>query len=95
MLVNGGVHSVPDQMQRVPHLILESSMDNQIFTNIKLTPQDIELVLTGLNQLARGQVETLFQNIVTQYKAEIKRMQFEATPAEDLAYDTELEKTTD
>lgn len=58
-------------------------MDNQITTNIKMTPQGVELVLTGLNQLPRGQVETLFQDIVSQYQAEIKRMQAEATPAEE------------
>lgn len=58
-------------------------MNSQITTNIKLTPQGIELVLTGLNQLPRGQVETLFQDIVSQYQAEIKRMQAEATPAEE------------
>lgn len=58
-------------------------MDNKIFTNIKLSPESVELVLTGLNQLARGQVETLFQDIVTQYQDEIKRLQAEATPVED------------
>lgn len=57
-------------------------MNNQIFTNIKLTPQGVDLVLTGLNQLPRGQVETLFQDIVSQYQTEIKRMQAEAHAAE-------------
>jgi hypothetical protein len=58
-------------------------MDNQITTNIKLTTQGVDLVLTGLNQLPRGQVESLFQDIVSQYQAEIKRMQAEAYAAED------------
>lgn len=62
--------------------LLESSMDNQIITNIKMTPQSVDLVLTGLNQLPRGQVEALFQDIVNQYQAEIKRMQAEAAEAE-------------
>lgn len=66
-------------------------MDNQIFTNIKLTPQGVDLILTGLNQLPRGQVETLFQDIVTQYQDEIKRMQAEAHAAEDAAF-TDVEK---
>ena len=57
-------------------------MDNQITTNIQMTPQGVELVLTGLNQLPRGQVEALFQDIVNQYQAEIKRMQAEAHAAE-------------
>ena len=60
-------------------------MDNQITTNIQMTPQGVELVLTGLNQLPRGQVETLFQDIVSQYQAEIKRMQAEAHAAEGAA----------
>jgi len=70
-------------------------MNNQIFTNIKLSSESVELVLTGLNQLPRGQVEELFQDIVIQFQNEIKRMQLEATPAEDLPYDTEPEKTID
>lgn len=57
-------------------------MSNRIFTNIKLSPEAVELVLTGLNQLPRGQVEALFQDIVTQYQTEIKRMQAEAAAAE-------------
>ena len=57
-------------------------MSNRIFTNIKLSSEAVELVLTGLNQLPRGQVEVLFQDIVTQYQAEIKRMQAEAAAAE-------------
>ena len=57
-------------------------MNNQIITNIKMTPQGVELVLTALNQLPRGQVEALFQDIVAQYQAEIKRMQAETEPAE-------------
>jgi len=60
-------------------------MNNQITTNIQLTPQGVELVLTALNQLPRGQVEALFQDIVTQYQAEIKRMQAEAHTVEDAA----------
>jgi hypothetical protein len=63
--------------------LLESSMNNQITTNIQMTPQGVELVLTALNQLPRGQVEALFQDIVNQYQAEIKRMQAEAHAAED------------
>jgi hypothetical protein len=55
---------------------------NEILTNIKLSPQAIEIVLTALNQLPRGQVEVLFQNIVTQYQDEIKRLQAEAVAAE-------------
>jgi hypothetical protein len=58
-------------------------MTNQIFTNIKLSPQGIDLILTGLNHMPRGQVETLFQDIVTQYQDEIKRLQAEAAPTED------------
>lgn len=57
-------------------------MTEQVITNIKMTPQGVELVLTGLNQLPRGQVEALFQDIVSQYQAEIKRMQAEAHAAE-------------
>ena len=57
-------------------------MSNRIFTNIKLSPEAVELILTGLNQLPRGQVEVLFQDIVSQYQAEIKRMQAEAHAAE-------------
>jgi hypothetical protein len=57
-------------------------MTEQIITNIKMTPQGVELVLTALNQLPRGQVEALFQDIVSQYQAEIKRMQAEAHAAE-------------
>jgi len=57
-------------------------MTEQIITNIKMTPQGVELVLTALNQLPRGQVEALFQDIVGQYQAEIKRMQAEAHAAE-------------
>jgi hypothetical protein len=60
-------------------------MNNQITTNIQMTPQGVELVLTGLNQLPRGQVEALFQDIVSQYQAEIKRMQAEAHAAEAAA----------
>jgi len=66
-------------------------MDNQITTNIKLTTQGVDLVLTGLNQLPRGQVEALFQDIVSQYQAEIKRMQAEAHAAEDAAV-TDIEE---
>jgi hypothetical protein len=58
-------------------------MTEQVITNIKMTPQGVELVLTGLNQLPRGQVEALFQDIVSQYQAEIKRMQAEAAEAEE------------
>jgi len=57
-------------------------MTEQIITNIKMTPQGVELVLTALNQLPRGQVEALFQDIVNQYQTEIKRMQAEAHVAE-------------
>lgn len=57
-------------------------MTEQIITNIKMTPAGVELVLTALNQLPRGQVEALFQDIVGQYQAEIKRMQAEAHAAE-------------
>lgn len=57
-------------------------MTEQVITNIKMTPQGVELVLTALNQLPRGQVEALFQDIVSQYQAEIKRMQAEAHAAE-------------
>lgn len=64
-------------------------MNNQIFTNIKLTPQGVDLVLTGLNQLPRGQVETLFQDIVSQYQTEIKRMQADAHAAEAPAVEPE------
>jgi hypothetical protein len=60
-------------------------MNNQITTNIQMTPQGVELVLTGLNQLPRGQVEALFQDIVSQYQAEIKRMQAEAYAGEAAA----------
>ena len=66
-------------------------MDNQITTNIKLTTQGVDLVLTGLNQLPRGQVEALFQDIVSQYQAEIKRMQAEAHAVEDAAV-TDIEE---
>lgn len=58
-------------------------MTEQVITNIKMTPGGVELVLTGLNQLPRGQVEALFQDIVSQYQAEIKRMQTEAAEAEE------------
>ena len=58
-------------------------MNNQITTNIKLTTQGVDLVLTGLNQLPRGQVESLFQDIVNQYQADIKRMQVEPYAPED------------
>jgi hypothetical protein len=58
-------------------------MDNKVITNIQLTPQGVDIVLTGLNQLPRGQVEALFQDIVNQYQTEIKRMQAEAHAAED------------
>jgi hypothetical protein len=57
-------------------------MQDQIFTNIKMTPGGVELVLTGLNQLPRGQVEALFQDIVNQYQTEIVRMQAEARAAD-------------
>ena len=57
-------------------------MTEQVITNIKMTPQGVELVLTALNQLPRGQVEALFQDIVNQYQTEIKRMQAEAHAAE-------------
>jgi hypothetical protein len=57
-------------------------MTEQIITNIKMTPAGVELVLTALNQLPRGQVEALFQDIVNQYQTEIKRMQAEAHAAE-------------
>ena len=60
-------------------------MSNQITVNIQMTPQGIELVLTALNQLPRGQVEALFQDIINQYQAEIKRMQAEAHAAEAAA----------
>jgi hypothetical protein len=59
-------------------------MDNKVITNIQLTPQGVDIVLTGLNQLPRGQVEALFQDIVNQYQTEIKRMQAEAYAGEDL-----------
>jgi len=52
-------------------------MTDLVITNIKLTPGAVDLVLTGLNQLPRGSVEALFQDIVSQYQAEIKRMQAE------------------
>ena len=59
-------------------------MSNQIIVNIKMTPAGAELVLTALNQLPRGQVEALFQDIVGQYQAEIKRLQAEnPAPAEE------------
>ena len=57
-------------------------MADLVITNIKMTPGGVDLVLTGLNQLPRGQVEALFQDIVSQYQAEIKRMQAEAHAAE-------------
>ena len=57
-------------------------MTNQVTVDIKMTPAGVELVLTALNQLPRGQVEALFQDIVGQYQAEIKRMQAEAHAAE-------------
>ena len=57
-------------------------MTDLVITNIKLTPGAVDLVLTGLNQLPRGSVEALFQDIVSQYQAEIKRMQAEAHAAE-------------
>ena len=60
-------------------------MTEQIITNIKMTPAGVELVLTALNQLPRGQVEALFQDIVNQYQTEIKRMQAEAHAAEAAA----------
>ena len=60
-------------------------MTNQVITNIQMTPQGVELVLTALNQLPRGQVEALFQDIVNQYQAEIKRMKAEAHAAEGAA----------
>ena len=58
-------------------------MDNKVITNIQLTPQGVDIVLTGLNQLPRGQVEALFQDIVNQYQTEIKRMQAEAYAVEN------------
>ena len=66
-------------------------MSNQIIVNIKMTPAGTELVLTALNQLPRGQVEALFQDIVTQYQAEIKRLQAENPPVEE----TPVEVTED
>ena len=57
-------------------------MTNQVTVDIKMTPAGVELVLTALNQLPRGQVEALFQDIVNQYQTEIKRMQAEAHAAE-------------
>jgi hypothetical protein len=57
-------------------------MTEQVITNIKMTPQGVELVLTALNQLPRGQVEALFQDIVNQYQTEIVRMQAEARAAD-------------
>lgn len=66
-------------------------MSNQIIVNIQMTPQGVELVLNSLNQLPRGQVEALFQDIVSQYQAEIKRMQAEAHAAEDAAV-TDIEE---
>lgn len=66
-------------------------MSKRIFTNIKLSLEAVELILTGLNQLPRGQVEVLFQDIVSQYQAEIKRMQAEAHAAEDAAV-TDIEE---
>lgn len=57
-------------------------MNNQIITNIKMTPQGVELVLNALNNLPRGQVDALFQDILAQYQAEVKRLQAEA-PVEE------------
>ncbi len=57
-------------------------MTNQVTVDIKMTLAGVELVLTALNQLPRGQVEALFQDIVNQYQTEIKRMQAEAHAAE-------------
>lgn len=57
-------------------------MSNQIIVNIKMTPAGAELVLNALNQLPRGQVDALFQDILGQYQAEIKRLQAE-NPVEE------------
>ena len=64
-------------------------MTNQVITNIQLTPQGVDIVLTGLNQLPRGQVEALFQDIVNQYQTEIKRMQAEAHAEDAIVTDVE------
>jgi hypothetical protein len=61
---------------------MEKSMTNQVTVDIKMTPAGVELVLTALNQLPRGQVEALFQDIVNQYQTEIVRMQAEARAAD-------------
>jgi hypothetical protein len=58
-------------------------MSNQIIVNIKMTPAGAELVLNALNQLPRGQVEALFQDILGQYQAEVKRLQGEAQQQEE------------
>jgi hypothetical protein len=39
-------------------------------------------VLNALNNLPRGQVDALFQDILSQYQAEVKRLQAEAHAAE-------------
>jgi hypothetical protein len=57
-------------------------MTNQIIVNIKMTPSGAELVLNALNNLPRGQVDALFQDILSQYQAEVKRLQAEAHAAE-------------
>jgi hypothetical protein len=57
-------------------------MTNQIIVNIKMTPSGAELVLNALNNLPRGQVDALFQDILSQYQAEVKRLQAETPAAE-------------
>jgi len=57
-------------------------MTNQIIVNIKMTPSGAELVLNALNNLPRGQVDALFQDILSQYQAEVKRLQAETPVAE-------------
>ena len=42
---------------------------------IKMVPAGVELVLTALNQLPRGQVDGLFQEIAGQYGFQLQELQ--------------------
>jgi hypothetical protein len=57
-------------------------MTENVSTSIKLTPKGVELILTALNHLPRGQVDELFNDIVNQYRAEIARLQAEVAVPE-------------
>ncbi len=72
-----------DGRSEYPTFYFGETMSNQIIVNIKMTPAGAELVLNALNQLPRGQVEALFQDILGQYQAEVKRLQGEAQQQEE------------